>query len=192
MRRSLVRIQPLEPLEDNEDQMGIQSAVAVGNYEDKGYDAFLSYFNARFLETIQNGTRPLFTTDAEGLFAAYLAAFPEGTERQHHNCSACRHFIDRYAGLVTIDEKGLTTPAVLNLEDVPEQYERPIADMARLVRKAKVTGVFLSSQAVLGQPVTGPWRHFAVTLPKRALYSRATQTAGQSMAEKREDYGNVS
>lgn len=177
---------------NEENNLGIQSAVAVGNYEDKGYDAFLSYFNARFLETIQNGGQPLFTTDAEGLNAAYLEAFAEGTERQHHNCSACRHFLDHYAGLVTIDEKGLTTPAVLNLEDVPEQYQKAIADMARLVRKAKVTGVFVSSQRVLGQPVTGPWRHLSVTLPQSELHNKAILTANQAMAEKREDYINVS
>lgn len=172
--------------------MGNQTAVAAGNYHDHDYDQFLARFNAAFNSAIQNGAEPLFTTDADGLYAAYLSAFSEGAERQHHTCHACRHFLDRYAGLVTIDAKGITAPAVLAVLDVPEQYEAPIAAMAKIVRKAKVTGVFLSSQAVLGQPVTGAWRHFSVTLPKSVLHSKLTLTAGQAMAEKREDYINVS
>jgi hypothetical protein len=169
--------------------MTIQSAVATGNYNNQGYENFLARFQSRFLTNIQNGAEPLFTTDAEGLFAAYLESFPEGEERQHHNCSACRHFVERYAGLVTIDEKGLTRPAVLDVED--DQYGAALAAMARLVRKAKVNGVFLSSVSVLGSPETGLWRHMAVELPKPMLHARLTQTAGQAMAEKREDFINI-
>lgn len=169
--------------------MTIQSAVATGNYNNHGYEAFLARFNSRFLNNIQSGAEPLFTTDAEGLFAAYLESFPEGEKRQHHNCSACRHFVDRFAGLVTIDEKGLTTPALLDVED--EQYGPALAAMARIVRKAKVNGVFLSSVRVLGSPETGAWRHMAVELPKSMLHARVTQTAGQAMAEKREDFINI-
>lgn len=169
--------------------MSIQSAVAVGNYNDHGYEDFLARFRAAFLTQIQNGAEPLFTTDAEGLFTAYLEAFPEGQERQHHNCSACRHFIERYACLVTIDEMGLTTPAVLSIED--DQYAAAIAAMTKIVRKAKVTGVFLSSASVLGQPETGAWRHMSVELPKSMLHQKLTLTAGQAMAEKREDFINI-
>lgn len=171
--------------------MGIESAVAVGNYDDNDYEAFLARFKARFTNNVRNGEQPLFTTDAEGLFAAYLAEFPEGAERQHHTCSACRHFVERYAGLVTVDEKGLTTPAVLNVDDAPEAYRPAIAALERLVRKAKVTGVFLSSERVLGSPITGVWRHMSVELPRSMLHARVTQTAGQAMAEKREDFINI-
>lgn len=167
--------------------MSIQSAVAVGNYDNHDYETFLARFNSRFLATVC--TSPLFTTDAEGLFAAYLESFPEGTERQHHNCSACRNFIERYARLVTIDESGKTAPALLAVED--DQYGAALAAMAKIVRKAKVTGVFLSSERVLGSPVTGPWRHLSVELPKSMLYSRVTLTANQAMAEKREDFINI-
>lgn len=167
--------------------MSIQSAVAVGNYNNHGYEDFLARFGERFLATVNTG--PLFKTDAEGLWSAYLESFPEGAERQHHNCHACRHFIERYAGLVTIDETGRTTPALLNVED--EQYGAGIAAMERIVRKAKVTGVFLSSDRTLGTPVTGIWRHLSVELPKSMVYSRITLTANQMMAEKKEDFINI-
>lgn len=161
------------------------AAVAFGNAEDAEYDAFLARVQARFTS---NAAGALFTTDAEGLWEAYLAAF-EDAERQHHNCHACRHYIERWAGLVTIDERGLTTPAVWNADDAPAAYKPAIEAMAKIVRKAKVTGVFLSSHKVLGSPLTGIWRHLSVTLP--SVFTRTTQNAGQAMAEKREDYINV-
>lgn len=170
--------------------MGI-GAVAAGNYEDSDYDALLARFAKRFTANVQGGSEPLFTTDAEGLFAAYLESFADGIDRQHHNCSACRHFLERFGGLVTIDERGITTPALFNVDDADEPYKVAFANLARIVRKAKVTGVFLSSQRVLGSPVTGVWRHLSVELPRSMLHARVTQTAGQAMAEKREDFINV-
>jgi hypothetical protein len=80
------------------------SAVSiVGNVEDAEYDAYLARVNARF---VGNAAGPLFTTDVDGLWDAYLTSFDDA-HRQHHNCHACRHFIERWAGLVTIDERGL-------------------------------------------------------------------------------------
>jgi hypothetical protein len=166
------------------------AAATVGNVDDAAYDQFLHSFNAQFLVSIGNGEEPLFTTDAEDLFTTYLTAFGDPADRQQHTCSACRHFLTRYAGLVTIDAKGLTTPALLSLEP-PEHYRLAFERMARIVRGSKVTGVFLSSDPILGTPVTGRWRHLAVTLPVGVLHNSRTQTAGQAMAEKREDYKNV-
>lgn len=169
--------------------MKVQSAVAGGNYTDTSYEGFLARFRERFLATIKNGAERLFTTDAEGLWEAYLASFKRKAIRQHHNCSACRHFITRYCGLVTIDEHGQTAPAVLMVDD--EEFGEAMQAMAKIVKKAKVTGAFLSSERILGQPETGQWRHLSVELPKSMLYTRVTLTARQMMAERREDFINV-
>jgi hypothetical protein len=169
--------------------MTIQSAVVAGNHDNHDYEGFLARLQKRFLGNIKDGAEPLFTTDAEGLFDAYLKSFPEGTERQHHNCSACRHFVNRFAGLVTINDKGQTTPAILGVDE--GLYGASLAAMAKIVRKAKVTGIFLSCEQILGQPITGIWRHLAVELPKSMLYARVTLTAKQMMAERREDFINV-
>jgi hypothetical protein len=63
--------------------------------------------------------------------------------------------------------------------------------MARAVRRAKVTGVFLSKDKTWGTPTTGAWRHLAVRPAMTMLLRRSTQTTGQAMAEKREDYLTV-
>lgn len=164
------------------------TAVVEGNRDDAQYDAFLGWLQARFLANLERG--PLFTTDADGLFAAYLAAF-QVENRQHHTCHACRRFIERFGGLVTINEQGRTESALWHADDADGLYAAAIAAMAQLVRKAKVTGVFLASETVWGQPLTGVWRHMAVTPPAARVFARSTQTAGQAMAEKREDFKTV-
>lgn len=168
------------------------STTAIGNANDVSYDSFLAAFRARFTGQIESGAQPLFTTDAEGLFAAYLAGFPEG-KRQHHNCHACRHFIDRFSGLVTINELGLTAPAALAGADIDEEYRASFEAMAKIVRRAKITGVFLSADQVLGTPRMGSWTHLHVTLPATVLVpKRDVLSPFRKMAAKSEDYRTVS
>ena len=169
----------------------LKSDVVNGNHEDAVYHGFLARVNARFLANCENGEKPLFTTDVEGLWGVYLESFPNESEKQYHTCHECRHFIERFGGLVTIDENGMTAPAIWHEDDAPENYKLALAAMAKAVRRAKVTGVFLSSDKVLGTPKTGVWHHFAVIPTKSMVFNRATQTAFQSAAEKREDFKTV-
>lgn len=167
-----------------------QLSIVSGNHNDAEYDAFLARVQARFLANVGTGS-PLFTTDAEGMWQAYLDSFSDD-QRQYHNCHACRQFIERFGGLVTIDDSGMTASAVFNEEDAPKLYKPAVQAIERLARRGHVTGVFLSEEQVWGSPVTGVWRHFAIKPPKEMIYNkRAILTAGQTMAEKREDYCTV-
>lgn len=167
-----------------------QLSVVSGNHNDAEYDAFLARVQARFLANVGAGSQ-LFTTDAEGMWQAYLDSF-SGDQRQYHNCHACRQFIERFGGLVTIDDSGLTASAVWNEADAPDFYKPAVQAMKRLARRGRVTGAFLSAEQVWGSPVTGIWRHFAIKPPKEMIYNKcAILTAGQTMAEKREDYCTV-
>src|SRR5690242_596239 len=94
---------------------------------------------------------PIFTTDVTNLFETYLAAIPE-EHRQHYTCHACRDFVRRFGGLVTIDAAGKTIPLFWEKSDVPGELVNATAAVARLVRRAKVTGVFFSSEKVWGRP----------------------------------------
>ncbi len=163
--------------------------VPIGNHEDAVYDAYLGRIADRFTEMTQAGELPLFTTDADQLWDAYLAGF-DLEQRQFHTCSACRHFIEQFGGLVVISE-GVTGSAFWNEADAPPLYKAAIGAMARIVRRAKVTGVFLSSLPVWGQPVTGVWRHFSFVPFKSQVFKHALDTPHQASAAKREDYNNV-
>lgn len=166
----------------------------TGNADDPEYDRFMERVNARFRKNIEGGI-PLFTTDAEGLFQAYLDAFP-AEERQYHTCHCCRHFVERFGGLVTISADGRTEPAIWNPDDAPPIYRASIEALAKMVRRAKVTGVFLSSEPTWGEPRSrakvGVWTHLHIKPPKELLFKSAVLDAGQRMAERKEEFGIVS
>lgn len=128
---------------------------------------------------------PLFHTDAD-LWQAYLDGFATAEERQHHNCHACRQFINRWGGLVTVDDKGRQASAMWGSDDMPEAYRASVGAMARLARRGHITGVCLLD-GVAGQPVTGVWTHFSFTPPPERIFQHARLTPGQRAAELRED-----
>lgn len=160
-----------------------------GNVHESEYTSYLERTQARF--TSQLATGPLFTSDAEGLWDAYLGSFP-AADRQYHNCGSCRRFIEAYGGLVVIDENGTATPAVWDTDDVQGADLAAVAAMERIVRRAKVTGPFLSKEACWGFPITGDWAHLSVLPPSGLHFKHSLLTAGQAMAEKREEFGTVS
>lgn len=161
----------------------------VGNHLDAEYAQLLDRVNARFRKN--TAKQPVFTTDAVGLWEAYLSAFEDPAEKQFHNCNCCRQFIERFGGLVTIDEQGRTESAIWNEADASDNLFQSFAAMRRLVKRAKVTGVFLSSAPVWGTPETGVWRHLSVTPFSDMIYRGLAKDAGQAMAEKKEDFQTV-
>jgi hypothetical protein len=159
----------------------------AGNVTDKDYRSFLTRFED---DVLGSGDSPLFTTDAEGLWDAYLASFPDD-ERQFHNCNSCRHFIERYGGLVRLAEDGLTLTALWHGAPSDPTYQAGFYAMRSIVKRARVTGVLLSKEPVLGHPITGVWRHFSLKTPAACRAKAGLLTPFQQMAEKREDHHNV-
>lgn len=143
------------------------------------------------LDTIRNriaGIKgPVFTTNAADLFGVFLDNLPP-ERRQHYTCNACRRFLERFGGLVSIDEHGRTVPLVWDPSAAVGIMVSPVQALHKRVCGAKVTGVFIASDKVWGQPVTGPWRHMAGTPPASIVYTGRTLNAGQRMAELVQDY----
>jgi hypothetical protein len=152
------------------------------------YDPLLRGMQTRFQHLVVGGA-PLYHTDAKNLWEIYLSAFGTPEQRQHHTCNTCCHFIERFGDLVLIESDGNVIPAIWpRLASVHPLYGKPIEALWEAVRKAKVIGVFLSSQQMLGTPETGPWHHFSVRLPHANLYRGRLKDAEQMMAEKKQDY----
>lgn len=168
----------------------IPTSSAAHNNQDPSYQAFVAAINARLRSSTEKGKTPLFTTDSDDLWEAYLDAFPAEV-RQYHNCHGCRQFIQRFGGLVTIDAKGAIASAIWHPDDAPERYRPAVRAMVGRLRKAKVTGVFLSSEANWGKAETGAWRHFAIKPMGALVFKRTVLTASQTRAEKTEDFKNV-
>jgi hypothetical protein len=166
----------------------ITKEPAIGNQDDIEYDEYLKRLQTRFVLRTEN--RPLFQTNVADLFAAYLATLPEET-RQYHNCDACKRFLNEFGTLAVVSNEGVLVSAMWCVEDTPDSYKGVVAVLEREVRRAKITGVFKSTQSIWGKPVTGVWHHFSVTPDARFVHTSKAQTAGQWMAEKREDFKTV-
>ncbi|AMM44929.1 hypothetical protein SP15_131 [Bacillus phage SP-15] len=127
----------------------------------------------------------LFTTnvDPQAMWDAYLNNLPAEAQ-QHYNCHACRHFIQRFGGLVFIDGVGDKHSAIWEETKTPAFFANSVRAMKELVQSATVNGVFIPENAVLGQPKTGEWTHLAVRLPKTRVHKNRIKTAHQVYAEK--------
>lgn len=153
---------------------------------DDQYDVFESVIADR----IASVDGPLFTTDTDPdeLWDIYLDSIP-ADRRQVYNCRCCEHFIKRYGGLVTIQNDGVTHSVLWDSLSVPPFFRAAAQALHGIVTADKVTGVFLTSEP-LGTAKTGEWGHLHGT--PRNLFKHATLTAGQAMAEKREDFKMLS
>lgn len=156
--------------------------------ENDGYGELLAGIRQEFDKSTKDGSTPLFTTNAGDLYGLLLDGIPEEA-RQHYNCNACRYFVNRYGGLVKIDEKtGKQTP-VMWPEKAPDFFSEAVKNIRRKVSAATVTGVFITSERQLGTPVTGSWEHMAVKVPEPMVHRKRLKNAFQEAAEKAEDYG---
>lgn len=156
---------------------------------DDRFDLFADAVRSHFASTVQQHGPHLFTVEAGDLDAIYMAALPEHA-RQQHTCNACRSFFNRYGNLVAITEAGDVVPAMWPTNGGAGLYDDAAAALRRAVAAGKVTGVFLSSASVWGQPITGKWTHLAVS-PSTLMFRHPLMNAGQAMAEKREHYGTL-
>jgi hypothetical protein len=107
-----------------------------------------------------------FVVDTDGLWEAYLGGFSDDV-RQRYNCNACRKFIGRYGGMVSIDDQGSVHTALWD-GNTSLEYHASFQAMKKLVENRKVKGVFITNKKVLGTPEKGGWSHLAVKdFPKR-------------------------
>jgi hypothetical protein len=122
--------------------------------------------------------------------------------RQYHTCSACRRFVDRYGGLVTVDPTtGKTTSVLWHEDDAPDFAQHAVSTLRCAVEAAKITGVFRTTRTTWGTPVSHSvkgasmsqpttWSHLAVVPMLSRLYEsrHKKDTAGARMAADRENY----
>lgn len=158
--------------------------------EDHLFDLFSASINDHFDK--MKG-RPLFTCDAVDLYSIYLDSFNDPVNRQYHNCNCCRQFIQRFGNLVVIDpETGAHTSAIWPSDGagIPAMYADAASKLSKAVKRAKVNGVFVSSDKTWGTPVTGPWSHFNVK--PSAVHRDRLHEPHQVMAQKNQDFGTLS
>lgn len=155
--------------------------------EEEGYETLLSSIRQSFDQAVSDEMTPLFNTDATDLYALFLENIPEEV-RQHYKCSACRHFVNRFGKLVSINAESGKQTAVMWSSQVPEFFQQAVAAIKAKIEAAHVTGVFVTSQTELGCAKTGIWIHMAVDVPKKIVYKGRIGTAFQEAARIAENH----
>lgn len=166
------------------------SVYRQAQQEDDGYEQFLEQIRINFA-LVTAHTPHLFTTDARELFDSFVDALPVDRQ-QHYTCHACRNFVERYGGLVSLDLAGTARPVMWNTDSAVAMFAYAVERMDRVVRRAKVTGVFLSKDLVWGEPSTGPWNHMAV-VPRSSVLHKPTRLLNnwQQMSENVQDHATL-
>lgn len=161
------------------------SSLTQDERSNDGYEEYLQAIQTAFADSICSD-EPLFTTNAEDMFEVFISNIPTYA-RQHYTCNACKHFINRYGGLVTIDSAGRTKSALWKCE-VPGMFMNAVEAMDKYASNAKVTGVFLCDKSTLGFPETNGWSHMHVMLPINRVYDHRLHAVNEAIAEKKADF----
>jgi hypothetical protein len=127
---------------------------------------------------------PIFRTNVEGLFDKFLDNLP--SDRQHYTCKCCRLFVEKYGGLVQINDEGLLMPILWNGE-YPGFFQNAASEMWSAVAKSSVTSIFINAENTWGKPQTGDWTHMHAF--PTFVHEHPTKTAFQLEAEKTQDFG---
>lgn len=111
------------------------------------FSAFAEMVAMSFQERVN--AEGVFVADLDGdeLYAAYLAAFPEGTnpvfkKNTEHDCSCCRQFVRRAGCVVAIDGDGVLTVWDRAAESALEPYRVVAARLRDSVRAAGMRDLF--------------------------------------------------
>lgn len=166
---------------------------------DAAYDAWLDAIRRR----LAAARGPLFVTDADvpdgladdapraarkdALFDAFLAGLDPAL-RQEYACSACRRFVRRFGGLVTLDDEGRAAPLLWDPADGGDAFGPAIEALRDRVKAARVVGVFAHGEAVWGTPEAGGFTHFGGPVDGALVFSHGLKSSGQRMAELAHDF----
>lgn len=157
--------------------------------ENNGYEALVDNIKKTFASKLKDNVKtPLFRTSVSDLFDTFLYYLPDAC-KQEYTCRACKHFVDRFGGLVFIKEDGTTESAIWNVENIPGMFIEPITQMKEIVESAQVQDIFVSDYVDLGTYDTNGFHHFSVKLPIVMINTSRVKNASQVSAEKAEDYG---
>ena len=129
------------------------------------------------------------TVDGDDLWAAYLAAFPPGTneiyrERPWHDCNACRNFV-RNAGNVVAIIDGVKCSVWSNLGRLPEPYATVADRMDEYVTEGRaIKSLFRTDQNQYGMAsnrsleddgTVTTWHHFVAHIKNNSKHYTATR-----------------
>ena len=132
-------------------------------------------------------TEPLFLVESADLFDVFIAALPAAL-KQHYNCRACRHFVNRSGGLVTIQANGSLASAIWPdssklAHPALAPFAASIAALHNTITSRPVNQALVTTELMLGTATSNGWDHFSIQLQKQRLHSSVIKSADAVRAE---------
>ena len=167
----------------------VEGEQFVGRKQPMTFNQFVRVFQSEFAQMIASG-RQLYVVDMDrqSLWDTYLESFPL-TERQLHNCNACRSFIKNYGHIVAIDvDYNLQSIWDFVVDD--PMWQSVINNLRDLVYCCKIRDVFIPESQKLGfksniQRILDPttqklvdtieWEHLYLEVPRSYVTGRTPQ-----------------
>lgn len=116
------------------------------------YHAWLDNLAKGFRETLlAKPDDPLFVADVPGseIWNTFLANI-EPNHRQHYTCNCCRHFFERFGGVVLVSNEGDSYSPIWSIAEPPRELARGVdaQTLANKLAKARETTVARKPKAV--------------------------------------------
>lgn len=138
-----------------------QVSQATANSSGPEFDALVIQVQNTFNERMTKYGPALFETKSKGLSTVYRKAFPEA-EQQHHNCSSCRTFFERFGHMVLVTPEGELVSALWDPSVAPDEYKASIAALEQLVLRSGISARFYTEHETWGTGETAGWTHYLV------------------------------
>jgi hypothetical protein len=138
-------------------------------------------------ESFQNSFIPFFTVDTDELWSIYLKHIPTEV-RQSYDCNTCRHFIERFGGIVSLNSSTYETKSVIwdPKHGMPDVLRDSVKYLKETVESRSIKDVFITNQSILGIGQTDDFRHPSISVPDGFRY-KGPYSVDQLQAQKRED-----
>lgn len=153
------------------------------------FSTFSEQLRQRFEALSQHELYTVAITGDE-VWAAYLAAFPEGTnpifrERTEHDCSCCRQFIRNLGNVVAIIDGAVHT--LWDEQFVPYPYNIVSQELGELVVNRSIDSLYRTTETKFGQVKSNElladggvrtWNHFHSPVAKKFQAASPAQVVG--------------
>lgn len=115
---------------------------------------------------------PIYTVGTENLWTLFLENLPK-SERGFHTCRCCRHFVERFGGMYTVDSDGVHR--TIWTVEAPTTYRKAVAALEQLVlqrasrddKLALIDDDLKGTKSWTGHGHTGQFSHFHLTFNRQ-------------------------
>ena len=182
-----MRIEPANLIKEYRMKIGLDSAAIAAHKHPNDFDQF-DQWNDQIIAKYNTVTTPLFVVSLEHneLFEEYIASLPYH-EQQPHNCNCCKDFLNRFGGLVTIDN-GTIKSALFDVDKTPDLYKDAVRNMIQHIEQSFITHQFITDESRMGVKEQGGFTHFYAPTLMIHRNTRRDMTAGQLQALSKENF----